>query len=103
MRRMNDDMLPWIGVAGLVALLWFGPRLGVLLPLLALVGGVYLLVQGWQRWRGRSRGEITTYWRGRPVQLQTARSGSLSLRSIGPALPHLAIGLMLVLTAVVVL
>jgi len=101
MQRMHP-YAPWI-ILLLVILLARGFYLTPVLLLLMPAGGAYLLYQGLQVWRGeggRFSARRETYWRGRRIELPARREAGLpALRSIGPALPYLISGAVIMLIA----
>lgn len=72
---------------------------------LLLAGGAYLLYTGWRTWTGRALNpDRATYWRGRRIELPSERRRGLPpVRHIGPALPYLIAGGVLVLVSLAAL
>jgi len=101
MPRMHP-YAPWI-ILLLVILPARGFYLTPFLLLLMPAGGAYLLYQGRQVRRGGSgsfSARRETYWWGQRIELPARRAAGLpALRSIGPALPYLISGGVIMLIA----
>ena len=98
----------WVAAIVVIAVLAGAGRLPWYVTTLVAGGsGIWLLVVGWQAWVRSggppSRGRVT-YWRGQRIETAPVRRGPAMPRwsDIGPAVPYLIFGGILLLTAIVI-